>query len=57
MRDERRRRECTAAFNEAYDRAYETTMAKTEQYHSLKRWIRSSGGEVNVRKNTDACDE
>ena len=37
--------ECTAAFNEAYDRAYETTMAKTERYHSLlKRWIRSSGG-------------
>lgn len=37
--------ECTVAFNEAYDRAYETTMAKTERYHSLlKRWIRSSGG-------------
>ena len=43
--------ECTAAFNEAYDRAYETTMAKTERYHSLlKRWIRSSGGRKNVRE-------
>ena len=32
--------ECTAAFNDAYDEAYETTMAKTERYHSmLKRWI------------------
>ena len=32
--------ECTAAFNDAYDEAYETTMAKTERYHGLlKRWI------------------
>ena len=32
--------ECTAAFNDAYDEAYETTMAKTERYHSLlKGWI------------------
>ena len=32
--------ECTVAFNDAYDEAYETAMAKTKRYHSLlRRWI------------------